>query len=405
MYKVLIADDEDIIRRGLAGMVAGHPSLEVAALAEDGELALEKAEQTRPDLMLVDINMPFLDGFAFIDAVGKLLPDAEIIMVTGYDDFAFVQKALQMGVSDYLLKPIMEKPFFEVLDKAVSRLDEKARSRKYIDWLTTQMEQNRPVMIDDFFRRWLRNGMDRLEIKDRMQYLKIGLPLPYQVTLLRLRSDPAQDASLTDWDPELLLYGCDNMIREIFAPYCQVLTFRIEDDALAVISEVLPQPQWETLSDALIRPIEQYMHVKAELVQGRGSELMEFPEVVEKALQEYKARQRYSEMVAGAMQIIERQWGSCELSLQAAADALHVTPQYLSRVFHQETGDTFGACLAGKRIREAMRLLQNPNLKMYEIAQKTGYSSQHYFSSAFKRALGISPAEYRKNILEQGGAK
>ena len=52
-----------------------------------------------------------------------------------------------------------------------------------------------------------------------------------------------------------------------------------------------------------------------------------------------------------------------------------------------------------------MRLLQNQDLKMYEIAQRTGYSTQHYFSSAFKRALGIAPAEYRKNILEQGGRR
>lgn len=52
-----------------------------------------------------------------------------------------------------------------------------------------------------------------------------------------------------------------------------------------------------------------------------------------------------------------------------------------------------------------MRLLQDQNLKMYEIAQKTGYTTQHYFSSAFKKALGLSPAEYRKNILDQGGGK
>ena len=68
MYKVLIADDEDIIRRGLASMVGQYGRLEVVALAEDGEIALELANQTHPDLMLVDINMPFLDGFEFIQA-------------------------------------------------------------------------------------------------------------------------------------------------------------------------------------------------------------------------------------------------------------------------------------------------------------------------------------------------
>lgn len=120
---------------------------------------------------------------------------------------------------------------------------------------------------------------------------------------------------------------------------------------------------------------------------------------MEQAIQEYKAHQRYSEPVTRAIELINRNWGDCEFSLQSAADALYVTPQHLSRVFHRETGDTFGARLTGKRMREAMRLLQDQNLKMYEIARRTGYSSQHYFSSAFKRVLGISPAEYRKNIL------
>lgn len=405
MYKILIADDEDIIRRGLAGMVAQHPKLEVAALAEDGEIALEKAEETRPDLMLVDINMPFVDGFDFIKSVKKLLPDAEIIIVTGYDDFAFAQKALQLGVSDYLLKPIMEEPFFTVLDKAIERLDNRTKSRKYMDWLTRQMERNRTSLLDDFFRRWLRGSMDQLEIEDRMQYLNIQIPSPYWVTILHLRSDPAREASITDWEPELLLYGCDNIVQEVFEPYCPVLTFRTEDSVLAIISQVLTREQWEELTRGLVAPIEEHLMVKVELVQRQGTGLSDFPEVVEQAVQEYRAHQRYSDMVANAIRLIEKHWGESGFSLQTAADALYVTPQYLSRMFHQETGDTFGSYLTGKRMKEAMRLLQNQNLKMYEIAQKTGYSSQHYFSSAFKRALGISPAEYRRNILEQGGAK
>lgn len=405
MYKILIADDEDIIRRGLAGMVTQHPGLEVAALAEDGEMALEQAAQVRPDLMLVDINMPFLNGFEFIQEAKKLLPDVEIIIVTGYDDFTFVQKALQMGVSDYVLKPIMEQPFFDVLDKAIARLDRQAKARKYMEWLTQQTERNRPAMINEFFRGWFRNGMDRLEIEDRLQYLNIRIPSPYWVTLLRLRSDPAREASIADWDTDLLLYGCDNIIHEVFAPYCPVLTFRTEDESLAVISQVLSRQQWEDVTGRLIPPIEEYLQVKAELVQRQGADIAEFPEVVERAVQEYKAHQRYSEAVVKAMDAINRRWGDSEFSLQAAADALYVSPQYLSRVFHRETGGTFGSCLTKKRMKEAMRLLQDQSMKMYEIAQRTGYSSQHYFSSAFKRSLGISPVEYRKNVLGGGEEK
>lgn len=160
MYKVLIADDEDIIRRGLAGMVSQHDQLEVVAQAEYGEVALEEANRTEPDIMLVDINMPFLNGLDFIHEAKALLPDAEIIIVTGYDDFAFVQKAIQLGVSDYVLKPIMEEPFFEVLDKTIARLDSRNHSRKYLEWLTRQIETNRPAMINDFFRSWLQNSLE-----------------------------------------------------------------------------------------------------------------------------------------------------------------------------------------------------------------------------------------------------
>ena len=135
MYKVLIADDEDIIRRGLAGMVSEHPSLQVTAMAEDGEIALEKVKESHPDLMLVDINMPFLDGFEFIEETKKILPEVVIIIITGYDDFEFVQKALQLGAADYVLKPIMEEPFFAVLDKAVSRLDRLEKSKRFMHWI------------------------------------------------------------------------------------------------------------------------------------------------------------------------------------------------------------------------------------------------------------------------------
>lgn len=407
MYKVLIADDEDIIRKGLAGMVSQHPKLEVAALAEDGEIALEMAKSTCPDLMLVDINMPFADGFQFIEETKKILPDALIVIVTGYDDFEFVQRALQMGVADYILKPIMEQPFFAVLDKAVSRLDSMSKSKKYLQWLTHQMEQNRPAMIDDFFRNWLRSSMDQLEIEDRMHYLKIQIPSPYWLTILHLRSDHDREGYCggSDWDDDLLYFGCHNITREVFEPYCQALTFRTEDGALAVISPVLPAGQWEELTQKLIPPVEECMCVKVELVQRQGDGILDFPEVYEQAMHAYRNRQHYSEAVLRAISTINKRWGESELSLQSVADSLYISPQHLSRLFRRETGDTFGAYLTRKRMNEAMRLLQNPSLKMYEIAQKTGYTTQHYFSSAFKKALGISPAEYRKNILDQGGTK
>ena len=407
MYKVLIADDEDIIRRGLAGMVAQHKSLQVAAMAEDGEIALKLAQETRPDVMLVDINMPFMNGFEFISGIQKILPDAMIVIVTGYDDFEFVQKALQLGVADYVLKPVMEEPFFAVLDKVVKRLDGLRKSRKYLSWIEDQMEQNRPTMINAFFIQWLDGQLDRVEITERMSYLKINMPEPYMLTVLQLCDNNELDCMQrgTDWDDNLLYFGCRNITEEVLGEVTEPICFRTEEGAMAVITEQLPGEQGKHIMEKLVGLLEENLYVKAEITQARGEKLSDFPDIFETAMDSLRERRQYSATVLKAVSCIEKQWGSRDLSLQAVADSLFITPQYPSRLFSRETGETFGTCLGRKRMSEAMRLLQDPGLKMYEIAEKTGYASQHYFSSAFKKALGMSPAEYRKRILKQGDAE
>ncbi|MDO5348692.1 MAG: response regulator [Lachnospiraceae bacterium] len=411
MYKVLIADDEDIICRGLAGMISRRSKLQVAALAEDGEIALEKAKEVQPDLMLVDINMPFLNGLELIERIREVLPDALIIIVTGYDDFEFVQKALQLGVADYVLKPVMEQAFFEVLDKAVERLDSMAHSRKYISWMEEWVEQNRPKIIEDFFNSLLRETMDEDEFKKHMEYLKIRIPVPYAVTVIHVYSNCEKEIHQTagsrsdtdhndgNHDDQWYLI-CQDVIQKCFEPYSEVTCFQTEEGAMAVISKLLLQQQWRELEEKLVSQMDRCLHAGIELVWRHGSHESELPDVLKKTMEIYKERMHYSDIVLQTIGMIRMQWGDSELSLQSVADALYVSAPYLSRMFHKETGENFASFLTRKRMTEAKLLLKNTNMKMYEIAQRTGYTSQHYFSNAFKKAMGISPADYRKNFLK-----
>lgn len=143
MYKALIADDEEIIRSGLSRLLARDPDFEVAALAEDGEQALELAAERLPDLLLVDINMPFLNGLEFIERLEGVLRGAVIIVITGYDDFSYAQQALRLGVFDYLLKPVMEDAFYDAVGRAKQQLQTNRRQVKYLDWARMQLEKNR----------------------------------------------------------------------------------------------------------------------------------------------------------------------------------------------------------------------------------------------------------------------
>ena len=150
MYKALIADDEDIIRRGIAYFLKKDPEIEVVAQAEDGEMALELAAEHLPDLLFVDINMPFLNGLEFIEKLEGILKNAVIIVITGYDDFKYAQKALRLGVFDYLLKPIMENTFYDAVDRAKEQLGRSKKQVKYLELARVLVEKNRPALIAEF---------------------------------------------------------------------------------------------------------------------------------------------------------------------------------------------------------------------------------------------------------------
>lgn len=107
MYRLLIADDEESIREGVADFVRQNcPEWDVAALARDGREALALAREILPDAVLTDITMPHMNGLEFLESLSDLLPEAKLLVLSGYDQFEYAVQALRLGVSDYLLKPL-----------------------------------------------------------------------------------------------------------------------------------------------------------------------------------------------------------------------------------------------------------------------------------------------------------
>ncbi len=255
MYKVLIADDEDIICRGLVSMVSACEGMEVVAVAEDGEIALEKARECLPDLMIVDINMPFLNGLEFVEEVHGFLPDVAIIIVTGYENFEFVQEALQLGVTDYVLKPVMEDAFFDALKKATDMLDNRDSSRNYIHWMEGQMERNRDKMVDDLFDGWLRGRMGDEEVEKQMGYLKIKMPVPYRVAIMHIyrnyeRGCGGNTEGVPPYDK------CCEIVKKCFAPYTETICFQTEEGALAVITDSFIEEKWDRVERELVSALD-----------------------------------------------------------------------------------------------------------------------------------------------------
>lgn len=102
--KILLADDQSIVREGLASLLALQPDLEIVGEAENGKIAVEQAEALQPDVILMDLRMPIMDGIAAIKILSQRVPKSKILVLTTFDDDELVTQAIANGAKGYLLK-------------------------------------------------------------------------------------------------------------------------------------------------------------------------------------------------------------------------------------------------------------------------------------------------------------
>lgn len=104
MIRVLLADDQDLIRRGLKALLRVETELEVVGEAAEGQAAIAQAQALQPDIVLMDIRMPVMDGVAATAAIREQCPEVKVLVLTTFDDDDYVTRALQNGAVGYLLK-------------------------------------------------------------------------------------------------------------------------------------------------------------------------------------------------------------------------------------------------------------------------------------------------------------
>ena len=113
--RILAADDHPLIRAGLVSFLATEPGLDVVGEAGDGEEALEKYHALRPDVVLMDLSMPVMDGFAATRAIIEEYPDAKIIMLTTYGGDEDIHRSLDAGAVGYLVKDMVAKQVVDII--------------------------------------------------------------------------------------------------------------------------------------------------------------------------------------------------------------------------------------------------------------------------------------------------
>lgn len=116
--RVLLVDDQALFREGLHTLLSVHPDIEVVGEAENGRQALEKVAQQRPQVVLMDVRMPVLDGVAATRLLHEEHPDVRVIMLTTFDDDEYVFEGLRAGAVGYLLKDVPSQKLIEAIQAA-----------------------------------------------------------------------------------------------------------------------------------------------------------------------------------------------------------------------------------------------------------------------------------------------
>jgi two-component system, response regulator YesN len=172
MYKVIVVEDDRIIRRGICQSIEwGEHGFVIAGEAGDGEAALGLIEKEQPQVVISDINMPFMDGLEMGKKVREVSPETRIIFLTGYEEFKYAQQALKMKAFDYLLKPVDSDHLLLKAKEAAADWEQEAKREM-------QVTESLPFLQQKFFQELMREGHQQVDVEKELNELGVELEGP-----------------------------------------------------------------------------------------------------------------------------------------------------------------------------------------------------------------------------------
>lgn len=174
MYTVMLIDDEPIILEKLRNVIAWEQeNCRIVAEATNGTEALKLCRALKPQLIFSDIYMPLMDGIELAEELKDLLPESLVILISGYNEFAYAQKAIEAGVFRYLLKPIRAGEVSSILAEAKERLAEQRQATAEKIRLQNMIKKNLPSLREKFFLKLIKGELGTEDLEEQLAFLEI----------------------------------------------------------------------------------------------------------------------------------------------------------------------------------------------------------------------------------------
>ncbi|HHV99803.1 MAG TPA: response regulator [Clostridiaceae bacterium] len=236
MLKVMIVDDESLFREALKETIPwSELGYEVCCEAENGLDALEKISEYKPDVALVDINMPMMDGIELAAEIKESGADVRVIIITGYSEFDYARKAIEVGVDNYLLKPIDEAQLINVLDSVKKKISIK------VEELRKQLTFYKPLLKEMILNNLLYGAriFDKEELSNLEKSFRIDFDnQPYQVIVVEICEK--EEYKWYEEERQLWNFAVSNIVNEIFSDVYNYEICRDIHDRICVIANVKP---------------------------------------------------------------------------------------------------------------------------------------------------------------------
>lgn len=518
---ILIVDDEKIIVEGIRLLVlqSGY-GVKRVFVAYNGAQALEILKREQVDILFSDIKMPVMDGFELVEQARALPVIPEIVLITGFAEFEYVQRAINSGIVGYLLKPIDEAQFAAVLQKAVNRVIQNRvaaeTQAEHADLADKVRTLNMERLLNIVFsggapgpgeQEWMedtlgKTGEKRFQLvtfhiglkkgqdadvallieelkKELMEYFKkegrteqfyflraangkdlhclcVGMgeleglrsalnwfyehyvpcvPSELYISMSDVRkklsrelythSQEAYYERYMSDEKRILRYsGADNMHKvSIIENELKILEVHICNGEMAEFQSMLAQVfsvPYIKKSGLTVRAV--YFLVCNMVIMTFHRLHMDIPNVTvddllsEQVLSSIERVEELAEYIYGVvfdMMMQQEQFNAGteltikkivnyvnvnfheDLSIKELSARFGLTPNYLSQIFKNETGESFVSYMNRLRIEKACTLLRTSDLKISEIVRQVGYNDSQYFYRVFKKHIGQTPIEYR----------
>ncbi|MCF7934599.1 MAG: response regulator [Spirochaetia bacterium] len=385
MYEIMIVDDEMLVRSALKGMLDWESEgFTFIADASNGEEALSVLDEfPTVDIILLDIYMPVMDGIRFLQKIQdrKRLP--AIIVLSANNNFLAVREAFKLGITDYLLKSeIDEQTLLAELQK-VSRTITKVQDSTAHGNL--QDQRMLKILIEDTL--YGRNTQLSIQLLEDTDH---PLPLPCVIILFWF-TDEVETQQL-----QMILQQAQQYLQEQARGYVQLL----QNGQLIFFIAADPDEHYLAEIDAFSRDLQDQLRISMNIYASFAVSALcaGLPDIPQQFTLTHRVVHSESRIIRRAKQFIQKAYARSDLSLEDVSEHVEVSRTYLSAHFKKECGITFWEYVTLKRIEAAKQLIDETNLKMYEIADKVGYQNVEHFSRVFKKVTSTSPRSYSSRI-------